>query len=351
MTMVTNNGVLIPSIIYGTAWKEDETARLVQVAIESGYRAIDTANQNIHYRESLVGSAIRAVHEKGIQRESLFLQTKFTSVSAQGPNIPYDANAVLATQVKQSMDSSLRHLRTDYVDSYLLHGPSGAQGLVAADWETWSAIEQLYMDGKARTIGVSNVSCDQLKEICANARIKPMIVQNRCYALMGWDESVRNVCRDNNIVYQAFSLLTANREVLIDPRVKAISDRVGASAEQIIFAFAVRMGILPLTGTSNTQHMKDNLGATQLAVTDEDIRIIESSGFTEVFRDVFDRPDLIASEDMNATNVEGWDSFMQVNLIIALEERFNVQFTTQEIGELTCVGDVMKLLKYKKNLK
>ena len=135
MALTAYNNVPISSFIYGTAWKKEATARLVQLAVASGFRAIDTANQLIHYREALVGEALQALEKKGITRDTLFLQTKFTSVGSQGGRTPYDASADLATQVRQSFDSSLTHLRTDYVDSYVLHGPYSRRGLGGADWE------------------------------------------------------------------------------------------------------------------------------------------------------------------------------------------------------------------------
>ncbi len=123
MTLTAYNQVPIPSFMYGTAWKKEATTELVQLAVTSGFRAIDTANQLIHYQEALVGEALRALEKTGIERDALFLQTKFTSVSGQGGRTPYDPVADPATQVRQSFDSSLAHLGTDYVDSYVLHAP------------------------------------------------------------------------------------------------------------------------------------------------------------------------------------------------------------------------------------
>src|SRR6185369_6240800 len=113
MAIMTYNQVSVPSFMYGTAWKKDATTRLVQLAVESGFTAIDTANQLIHYQEALVGEALKSLAQKGIKREALFLQTKFTSVDGQDHRTPYDASADLTTQVRQSFDSSLLHLDTD----------------------------------------------------------------------------------------------------------------------------------------------------------------------------------------------------------------------------------------------
>lgn len=276
MALMAYNGVPIPSFMYGTAWKKDATTELVQLAVASGFTAIDTANQLIHYQEALVGEALQALGKQGTKRGSLFLQTKFTSVDGQGGRSPYDPSADLTTQVRQSFDSSLKHLATDYVDSYVLHAPFQRRGLGAADWEVWTAMEGLYRAGKTKVIGVSNITAAQLAQLCEQANVKPMVVQNRCFAALGWDKAVREICQTNGIVYQGFSLLTANREVLGDPEIHAMATRINAAVAQVIFHFAMRIGMLPLTGTTNQQHMKEDIQAWQFALTDEEVQRIET---------------------------------------------------------------------------
>ncbi len=276
-SMVTYNGVVLPAFLYGTAWKKDQTARLVELAVDSGFMAIDTANQLIHYEEALVGEALLKLAKKGMTRESLFLQTKFTSVSGQDHRTPYDQSAALPTQVQQSFESSLQHLHTDHVDSYVLHGPYSRWGLGQADWDVWAAMEGYYQTGKTKMIGISNVQADQLRELCEKASVKPMVVQNRCYAVMGWDKDVRDICKSQGIIYQGFSLLTANQDVLRDPQVWDIAKRVGANPMQVIFRFALQIGMLPLTGTTDESHMKDDLAVlTQFELTENDLQSIES---------------------------------------------------------------------------
>ena len=278
MTLTAYNHVSLPSFMYGTAWKKEATAHLVQLAVMSGFRAIDTANQLIHYQESLVGEALQALEKQGIARESLFLQTKFTPLNGQDHRTPYDASADLTTQVKQSFASSLVHLHTEYVDSYVLHGPYGRRSLRNADREVWMAMEDLYRSGKTKMIGISNVTAEQVAQLCAQATVKPMVVQNRCYAALGWDKDVREICRAHGVIYQGFSLLTANRDVLVDPEVRAIAKRLGTGPAQVIFAFAMHVGMLPLTGTTNPQHMREDLQAEQLSLSEEEIRRMETIG-------------------------------------------------------------------------
>jgi len=275
MTLKAYNHVPIPSFMYGTAWKEAATTQLVQLAVASGFTAIDTANQLIHYQEALVGEALQELGKKGIKRDTLFLQTKFTSVDGQDHRTPYDASADLTTQVRQSFDSSLIHLCTDYVDSYVLHAPFSRRGLGDADWEVWAAMEDIYQSGKTKMIGISNVAAGQLAQLCEQAKVKPMVVQNRCYAALGWDKEVRDICQAHGIIYQGFSLLTANREVLIYPEIQKIARRLGSGPAQIIFRFAMQIGMLPLTGTTSEQHMKEDLQAEQLTLSSQEIERIE----------------------------------------------------------------------------
>jgi diketogulonate reductase-like aldo/keto reductase len=269
------NDVTVPSFMYGTAWKKEATTQLVLSAVESGFKAIDTANQLIHYQEALVGEALQALRKKNIKRDTLFLQTKFTPVGGQDHRTPYDPSADLTTQVKQSFASSLTHLVTDYVDSYVLHAPYSRRGLGEADWEVWSAMEAIYRSEKTRMIGVSNITAGQLTLLCERANHKPMMVQNRCYAVLAWDKEVREICQTHGIIYQGFSLLTANRQVLVAPQVQQIAKRLGATPAQIIFRFAIQIGMLPLTGTTSPEHMIEDLHAEQLTLSSEEVEQIE----------------------------------------------------------------------------
>ncbi|MDR3614964.1 MAG: aldo/keto reductase [Candidatus Obscuribacterales bacterium] len=277
MSLITYNGYAVPPIMYGTAWKKDKTRKLVELAVNSGFRAIDTANQMIHYNEVGVGEALLDLYKTDIKRSNLFLQTKFTSINGQGNQTPpYDPSADLPTQVRQSITSSLKHLHTDYLDSYVLHGPYSRRGLVMQDWQVWSTMEELFEKQIVRTIGVSNVDAVQLNEFCAGARIKPMFVQNRCYAITRWDKDVRDICNSNKIVYQGFSLLTANPNVMNSQSVHGIAGRLNATPAQVIFRFALDVGMLALTGTTNTNHMKEDLLSPEFKLTAAEIELIEN---------------------------------------------------------------------------
>ncbi|NJN71132.1 MAG: aldo/keto reductase [Nitrospira sp.] len=278
MRLTTYNQVSIPSFMYGTAWKKEATTGLVLQAVEAGFTGIDTANQLVHYDEARVGEALLQLSTQGITRDKLFLQTKFTPVGGQDHRLPYDARASITMQVAQSHKSSLAHLHTDYLDSYVLHGPYSRRGLGAEDWEVWTAIESLYDAGTTKMIGVSNVSADQLTLLCAKAKYKPMVVQNRCYAALGWDKEVREICQTNHIIYQGFSLLTANREVFADPAIRTMASKYQTGPAQIVFRFSQQIGMLPLTGTTNSKHMAEDLQCEQFTLSPDDLAVIETIG-------------------------------------------------------------------------
>jgi diketogulonate reductase-like aldo/keto reductase len=272
-------GVAVPSIMYGTAWKEERTQALTSAAIACGFRAIDTANQRKHYVEAGVGAAVGAAVASGsVTREQLFLQTKFTWQRGQDHRLPYDPDADFATQVRQSVDSSLKHLGVTRIDSYILHSPSRASGLGRSDWETWRAMEEAVRAGRVGLLGVSNISSEQLATLVGGVKTAPAFVQNRCFARKRWDADVRALCETNDIVYQGFSLLTANPQVLSSPRLIAIARRHGKTVAQVVFRFAIELGMLPLTGTTDGLHMRQDLDIFDFTLSDEDIKIMLELG-------------------------------------------------------------------------
>jgi diketogulonate reductase-like aldo/keto reductase len=274
---MAENGNLVPEFLYGTAWKENRTQGLTMLALREGFRGIDTANQRRHYFEAGVGQALAEAYAAHVvTRGDLFLQTKFTYQPGQDHRLPYDPDADLSTQVAQSMASSLEHLQTDYVDSYILHGPASGYGWSDADEEVWAAMTRERNAGRARLLGVSNVALRHLLQMTALHAEPPAFVQNRCFARLGWDRDIRAFCRSRNIIYQGFSLLTANPDVLRHPFVTALAAHNDVTPCQIIFAFACAVGMLPMTGTSSEQHMTQDLAALQIDLPAAAVETIES---------------------------------------------------------------------------
>ncbi|MGB0454995.1 MAG: aldo/keto reductase family protein [Bacteriovoracaceae bacterium] len=285
-----------PYFLYGTAWKEELTSECVFNALKLGYRAIDTACQRKHYNEPGVGDGLlKAYNELGLKRKDLFLQTKFTYSAAQDHRIPYDVNDPFSKQVTDSYQKSLENLHTDYIDSYILHGPYLNQGLHDIDQEVWRAIEKLKKDQKVHFIGASNVSLNQLKELYEFAEVKPDFVQIRTFARNAWEKEMRDFCLEKSIIFQGFSLLTANRDYIggeiVEPENRNIFKlefqnsktdpfhdlvkKYQKTPGQIIFKFCQQLQILPITGGRTVENIQKNLEILDFELNQEEIEFIE----------------------------------------------------------------------------
>ncbi len=268
---VSVQGVRVPGMIYGTAWKEERTEALVREALAAGFRGLDTANQRRHYHEAGVGAALRSALAGGaLRRDEVFVQTKFTFLRGQDHRLPYDPEAPVARQVEQSFASSLEHLGVDALDSFVLHGPSVARGLAEADWEAWRAMEDLQRAGRARLLGVSNVTSEQLRALHEGARVKPAVVQNRTLVHPQADAQTRRFCRERGLAYQGFSLLTAAPGLLAHPAVRAAASRLGVPPASVVLRFWREQGVVVLTGTASRAHMGEDLAASRTPLLPEE---------------------------------------------------------------------------------
>ncbi|CAK9021035.1 NADPH-dependent conjugated polyketone reductase C2 (CPR) (2-dehydropantolactone reductase) (2-dehydropantolactone reductase (A-specific)) (Ketopantoyl-lactone reductase) [Durusdinium trenchii] len=260
--------------LYGTAWKEGQTAELVVKAVRAGFRGIDTACQPKHYQEDLVGEALaRLASEDHLPREQLWLQTKFTPIRGQDPRrVPYDTQAPLKKQVEQSIQKSLENLRTSYIDSLMMHSPMPT---LEENLEVWGVFEQAVEAGHVRQLGISNCYDPRVFQMIYDAvRIKPKVLQNRFYADSGYDRELRAFCLENGVKYQTFWTLTANPHLLEMPPIRAAARRLSATPAQVLFAWLIRSGHQPLTGTKSLQHMKQDLQAANMALTEAEMRDI-----------------------------------------------------------------------------
>ncbi len=267
--------VRMPRLIYGTAWKKADTERLVATALQEGFRGIDTACQPRHYSEPGVGAGIAASLGPSLKRADLYIQTKFTPVSGQDPvRIPYDPSAPLATQVAQSCAISLRNLKTEYLDSLVLHSPLAT---MRETLEAWQAMESLVDSGAVRQLGISNCyDLAQLEALHRSARIKPAVLQNRFYAETGYDREVRAFCQQARIIYQSFWTLTANPQILEHPATSSVASRQRRTPAQILFRYLIERGVVPLTGTRSQVHMREDLQVFDFELGEEDRETLEA---------------------------------------------------------------------------
>ena len=271
----TSAGVKMPWLIYGTAWKKERTADLVVKAIQAGFRGIDTACQPKHYDEPLVGAALQRLKELRVERESLFVQTKFTPLDGQDPRrVPYDKNAPIESQVAQSFETSKKNLKTQYVDSLILHSPVAPHALLM---KAWSAMETIQKAGGARQLGISNCYDTKIMRLLYDdANVKPAVVQNRFYQETGYDADLRNWCSNHGVIYQSFWTLTANPHILDSNTVRSISRKYKKTKAQIFFRYLNQSCIVPLTGTCSEKHMEEDLSVFDFGLSSDDLSKIRS---------------------------------------------------------------------------
>ena len=276
--MPTDRPVPVPDFLYGTAWKEERTPALTELALRTGFRAIDTANQRRHYFEAGVGQGLAAAYRAGlVTRADLFLQTKFTYRDGQDHRLPYDPEADLSTQVAQSMASSLEHLGTDHVDSYVLHGPASGY-----EW-TGRRRPRLAGDGEGARCGPHPAP---RREQCVpgsagadaghrrrDPRVRPESLlrpprmgPRGAVVLRGARASSTRGSRCSRRTRRS----CATRSSPALPRASS------ATPAQVVFRFAQAVGMLPLTGTSDPEHMVQDLASHALTLSPDEVRTIES---------------------------------------------------------------------------
>lgn len=263
----------IPNMIYGTAWKKENTTDLVFEALKQGFKGVDTACQPKHYREDLVGLGLLKAYEIGIKRENLFIQTKFTPIDGQDQsNMPYLANDEIEIQVEKSFETSKKNLHTDFIDAYILHSPVYPGSKLQ---KVWQKMEEFYDKKEVGALGISNCyDLDVLKYLFNNAKVKPSIVQNRFYSQSGYDKELRVFCNENNIKYESFWSLTANPNILVSEVVQNLSNKYQRGVAEIFYRFLNHINITPLNGTTSTKHMIEDLKISEFELLESEINKI-----------------------------------------------------------------------------
>lgn len=179
-------------------------------------------------------------------------------------SVPYNRDDELHNQVITSLNVSLTNLRTDYLDSLLIHSPMRT---FEATLSVWRVFETFVKEGRVRAIGLSNTyDIHTLERLYNAAEIKPSFLQNRFYSKSGFDIDIREFCQRNDIHYQSFWTLTANKEVIRSRAVNEIATEHSSTREQIFYKFVRGLGIIPLSGTTSEEHMADDV-AVESGVT------------------------------------------------------------------------------------
>ncbi|KAG9257452.1 NADP-dependent oxidoreductase domain-containing protein [Emericellopsis atlantica] len=265
----------MPRMMYGTAWKMEQTADLVYKAIKAGFRALDTAAQPKHYNEAGVGEGVRRAIREGIaRRQDLWIQSKFTSASGQRGQAPYDPTSPLKTQVETSILGSLVCFRVEedrepYLDSLVLHAPYKDD---ASNAQVWSCFEEFVPD-KIRYLGISNLLGDSgvLETLLQQSRVKPAIIQNRFHAPTKYEVELRERwCTDDQgaIIFQSFWTLSANPDMLASTAVEEVAQGARVTKTAAFYCLVMGLGkICVLNGTTRERHMREDLEGWELVST------------------------------------------------------------------------------------
>ena len=176
-------------------------------------------------------------------------------------------------QVKQSLNTSLKNLRTNYLDSLVMHSPLSSYSKTLSVWRTF---ESFHDQGTVKSLGISNIYDLQfLKQLWNEARVKPAIVQNRFYADTEYDQGIRAFCQSVGIHYQSFWTLTANPHVLGNRQFRNMAARYHATQPQLFYRFVMALGICPLSGTTDDLHMEQDMEVTGIPMTSEDVEEVK----------------------------------------------------------------------------
>lgn len=270
---ISNENIKMPNMIYGTAWKKEQTTQLVKTAINTGFKGIDTACQPKHYREDLVGIALKECFGDSLNPNDIFIQTKFTPLSGQDQNnMPYKASDTLKVQVEKSFETSKKNLGVDFIDSYILHSPIFP---LAHTITAWEKMQEFYYNREVGQLGISNCyDLETLQYLYNNCEVKPSIVQNRFYNHTDYDKNIRAWCNDMGIIYQSFWSLTANPHLLNSDIIISLSLKYKKTAEQIFYKYLNSVNILPLNGTTSQKHMTEDLDIHNFTLEENEISSI-----------------------------------------------------------------------------
>lgn len=265
--LILNNGYSIPSIGFGT-WRaqENEAYNSTLIALQTGYRLIDTAQG--YENEQEVGKAIKA---SNISREELFITSKLSN-SIRGYN-----------QTIESFNQSLKRLNLDYLDLFLIHWPNPIKyrdNYIKLNQETWAAFEDLYLQGKIKAIGVSNFMVKHLNQIEQTCKIKPMVNQILLFPGLTHTNTV-NYCKNNNIVLQAYSPL-GRPSLVNDERIINLSNKYNCTQGQLLLAYQINKGIIPLTKSIHQDRIISNFNSTSIILTKEDISYLDNLKLDEI---------------------------------------------------------------------
>ncbi|MFH1409657.1 MAG: aldo/keto reductase [Nanoarchaeota archaeon] len=250
-TLKLNNGIEIPRLGFGTYQipPGEIAEKAVKEALKAGYRHIDTAA--IYKNEESVGKGIKAI---GISRSDFFLTTKLWNDDH--------------SDVNKAFRTSLKNLNLNYVDLYLMHWPVERKRLAS-----WKAMEGIYKEGKAKSIGVSNFTIAHLKELLEHCDVLPVLNQVEFHPYL-YQSELHTFCKGHNIQLEAYSPLTQGQK-LQEPTLMAIAEGYNKSTAQLLIRWALQHGIVVLPKSQTTEHIKSNADVFDFEISEKDMNCLD----------------------------------------------------------------------------
>lgn len=279
-SITLNTGAKMPIIGLGTFLSSTgEVYQAVRWAIKLGYKHIDCAA--IYHNQEEVGQAlIDAINEGDIKREDIFITSKLWN----------DSHKI--DDVRPALENTLKELKLDYLDLYLMHWPvAQAKGTAMPQndndwiplsevplWETWAEMEKLYNDGLVKAIGVSNFNEENLSKIIAKTQVVPAVNQVECHPLLNQNELIA-YCSKNNIAITAYSPLGAQRSdgsLLANPRIVQIAAKLNATPAQVLLAWQIARNVIVIPKSVHENRIRENLASLVVSLDDDDIKQIDA---------------------------------------------------------------------------
>lgn len=247
-----NNGVMMPAIGFGVFQvSEKETERVVSDALEVGYRMIDTAAS--YFNEQQVGNAIR---QSGLKREDLFITTKLWVQDHE-----YD-------DTLRAFDTSMKKLRLDYLDLYLIHKPYGNY------YAAWRAMERLYKEGRIRAIGVTSFSSERLQDLFLHNEVKPAVNQLETHPFFQ-QQAANTFLQQEGIQHEAWApFAEGQNDIFNHPVLKAIADKYGKTVGNVILRWLNQRNIVIIPKSVRKERMAENLNIFDFTLSDREMAII-----------------------------------------------------------------------------
>lgn len=286
-------GPAIPLLMYGGSGKGDMTATLTEAALRAGFTGIDTANYPGGYNEKGTGDGFVAALKSGIKRENLFVQSKFSPVQMHAPGrVPYNPTQQIEDQVRESIQQTFQHLQVSYLDSLILHV---SYAHAEDNMRVWKVFEE-YVPSKISYIGVSNFNLAQLRHLYDNATIKPTFIQNRFTRANFFDRDVRDFCKAHRIIYQEYSMLRGNDDLLRSHLMESVAKKLDVEPSLAFYILFLCLGdVQVLDGTTRLERMKMDLRAVNDVFGDGGFRSKLKPSVKE-FKKLLDK---VASEYVN----------------------------------------------------